>query len=198
VGAGLWGRRAAVRKDVRREARRALRWLDHAAAAERDPALPAPERGHLARALRQEARGCLERILALLAFISDAESITQAQRRLRSHDPERRAYAMELLDQTLSGAGLRSDVLPLLERLAGGSDEAGGGPGHAYGGRVPLEELAAAEPWELGAWTRSLALYLMGRAARPEYAPAAQRAMAGGPLAAETAAWALERIQRAA
>ena len=80
-------------------------------------ALPNTESVQLLRdALEGLQRQCRERIYLLLAFVYDTRSIRNSQNNLEHPSPERRAYAIELVDSIIAQE-LKPFVMPLLEEL---------------------------------------------------------------------------------
>lgn len=71
----------------------------------------------VSRALRRELAASRERILLLLSFLYDADAMHAARASYASGSTERRAIALELLDNTLP-ASVRAQVIPLFDDIA--------------------------------------------------------------------------------
>lgn len=159
----------------------------------------------IGRALDRQSKLLQQRLVALLALHTRNELILSLGTALNDASGEKRAYALETFDITMSAA-LKPLLLPLLRRLSE--------PGRAATppGDAPnrLERLhALVEHTELDDWTRACALFALvanttrGEAATTEEAlsltlpletireTAERYQQIGPPLLRETAVWAL-------
>ncbi len=80
----------------------------------------APSGALLSAALAAESHAARDRVLLLLSFLGDPARILLAREILMQGAPEKRAFALEVLDLALAGVGdLRKDVLLLFEDRGG-------------------------------------------------------------------------------
>jgi hypothetical protein len=151
--------------------------------------------GLLQQALTQQFQNTQDRLLLLLSFSYDRQAFLQARANLKLDSPEKRAYALEIIDLSLPGS-LKSQLFPLLEelrpeqrleRLKRVLPEVG----------LAFEQRLAGLAQAPNAWVSACALYLAG--ALGPSAPlllevAAAASQAKEPVVAETARLALARL----
>jgi ATP:ADP antiporter, AAA family len=148
--------------------------------------------GLLRRALEHDLLGCRERIFLALSFVYDEETLTHAWQEFAGGAPDKRAYALEIVD-TLLSPEFRALVLPVLEPASEWQRARPHGPS---GFRERLEALVRNEEGFASPWTRSCALYGIGKLAERRSAAVVAAALgAREPLVRETAAWALSRLK---
>lgn len=152
----------------------------------------------LRSALAGEVERSRQRIFLLLSFLYDPTAIQRARDNLAHESREKRAYALEVLDVTLS-AELREILLPLCEDLT---------PAERclkLDAHFPQVEAAPHDriqelltrPYEwVTPWTRACAVHTVGilRAADLRPAVASLLEAERTPLVRETAAWTLARL----
>ncbi|HET6519885.1 MAG TPA: Npt1/Npt2 family nucleotide transporter [Geminicoccaceae bacterium] len=161
--------------------------------------------GLLRRALEQELLRCQERIFLALSFFHDQETLTQAWQQFTRGTPDKRAYALEIVD-TLLSPEFRALVMPVLEPPPEWRTARPGGSPHSRPGLAPrLAALVRNEAGLASPWVRCCALYGIARLAErrrfagvPRLTDAVAAALrADEPLVRETAAWALSRLRPA-
>jgi HEAT repeat protein len=150
-------------------------------------------------ALNEQFRRTQERLLLLLSFTYDRQAILQARENLIVDAPEKRAYALEMLDLSLPGS-LKAWLFPLLEELRPAQrlerlKITPPTPGSEF------DQLLAELAQGANPWVSACALYVMGSLGRTmplliEVASAASRARE--PLLAETATLTLARLKNRA
>jgi HEAT repeat protein len=119
-----------------------------------------PDVAPLRDALEGEIDGARRRVLLLLGMGGDPAAIQRVRDALAHGAREKRAYALEVLDVTLS-AGLRAQVLPLMEDLSPAdratrfADEF---PQPAATPDERVREVVARPGSDLASWTRACAL----------------------------------------
>lgn len=152
----------------------------------------------LRAALEIELAAASERVLHLLAFVSDAQAVRRVQDILNAPlaSADQRAYAQEILD-IVTPQSLKPIVLTLvddlppenrLQRLRSFA------PSDAAGAATRLHQIITAREGRFNGWTVACALamapaYLAGERAALETAAASS-----DPLVHETAGWVLSRI----
>jgi AAA family ATP:ADP antiporter len=159
---------------------------------------PGQDFGLLKTALSEESDRCRDRMLALASLFGPVQIRGGLHRGVIGSDRTSHAYALEMLDSFLPG-DLKERIFPLLENLP--QNERLEKLGRAHPGlevepsRV-LEAVAGKEDVWISPWPRAVALYLMGKGGDPAY-EALLSGLSGHrtPLLAETALWALSRIQ---
>lgn len=125
----------------------------------------APEAGLLRDALEGEVDGARRRVLLLLGLGGDAAAIQRVRDALAHGGLEKRAYALEVLDVTLSAA-LRAQVLPLVEDLAPADRAARLADEFPQAQASPEErvrEVLARPEADLASWTKACALRAAAR-----------------------------------
>ncbi|HEV2124763.1 MAG TPA: HEAT repeat domain-containing protein, partial [Chloroflexota bacterium] len=153
---------------------------------------------HLLTALTGEVDQARERLFLLLALIYNATTIMRSLAHHASESPEKRAYALELLDTALSQEH-KLVVLPLVDTLE--VDEclarlASRLPQSRLSPVERLKDIAGRPPEALSAWTRACALHAMGITTSMEFPEAVVNNLgATDPLIRETAIWALGQLQ---
>jgi AAA family ATP:ADP antiporter len=154
--------------------------------------------GLLRKALEEESNRCRDRVLALASLFGPVQIRRGLHRGITGNDRSCHAYALEMLDSFLSG-NLKDLIFPLLEELPENErlerlDRAH--PGLKVEPSRILEVVAVKEDLWISPWPKAVALYLIGKSGDPAY-----EALLSGlrghrtPLLAETALWALSRIQ---
>lgn len=140
----------------------------HAYAASRD--LPFTRSFDLLRAaIDREILLARRRIYALLSFLYDRSMIQRSQENITNPSREKRAYALEIIDVTVSEP-LKSAVMPLLDdtpvadrllKLSGRFPQ----PARSAAGWV--EKIIIGEDGVFSEWTRSVAIWVAGVAKLP-------------------------------
>ena len=182
---------ARVQQQIRREAQAATESL--AAFTDLDDT---PEVELLRGALRQQFQRTYERILHLISFIHDSQAILRAREALLHGTPAQKAYAVELLDTTLS-SDLKDYILPLVqgatpaEQFAQMHSEF---PMATIGHRERIGALIGSEQ----RWVRACAIYAAAQLRAREYVDAVGFALqTHDPLLEETSVYALAAIDPA-
>jgi len=132
----------------------------------------ADELSLLAGAVSTESRRSRENLLLLLSFIYPSRAVMQAKVNLATGaSPERRAYALEVLDGLLAPDTKRL-VLPLLEAqpVAGTLHNSGGPPQSSDSQRQWLREVVTRDGAWISDWTRACAAHAIGRVGAGELA----------------------------
>lgn len=152
---------------------------------------------HLARALTHEANKNRERILLLLSFIYDGESVLQAKANLEGESVEKGASSLEVLDN-LVAQEIKQMVFPLLddltpaERLARLSAIF---PQQGLGRTERLREIILRPEAQATAWAKACALFAVGKARAADCRECAVMALSDpSQVVRETAAWTLAEI----
>lgn len=154
----------------------------------------------LNQALEAELRRTRRRVFALLSFRYDREVILRARDNVGHASRDKRAYALEVLDLTL-GARHKALLMPLLD------DRAADARLGALEARFPqarrtaaqrVAELLARPERSLSAWTRACALRAAAAAGLVELRDTIERLRPVEPLLRETAAAALQALDRGA
>jgi HEAT repeat protein len=147
----------------------------------------------LAQSLREEVAQARARVFLLLAFLYDLETVVSARDNLESASREKRAYAAEILEVTLSQE-LKELALPLLDY--GSAEDCLSRLGRRFPqtARKPSEsvtEILRASGGDVRNWTRACAIY--GATSLETNGFSTELARLAGdpsPLVAETARWA--------
>jgi CRP-like cAMP-binding protein/ATP/ADP translocase len=154
----------------------------------------------LKRVLTYELEQNQKRILLLLSFIYDSQSILRARDNLLQDSPEKKAYALEIIDLLVSQE-LKPMLFPLLEDLT---------PTqrlnrlHAFFPQQSLDRdqqleriISRSDQW-IHPWTKTCALYALAHnasLANPSIFSAVISALSDfNPVIRETAIWALSRL----
>jgi AAA family ATP:ADP antiporter len=154
--------------------------------------------GLLKKALEEESDRCRGRILALASLFGPVQIRVGLHTGMIGNDRARHAYALEMLDSFLP-RDLKEWIFPVLEDLPRNErlemlERVH--PGMEMEPSRVLEAVAGKEDVWISPWPKAVALYLMGKSGDPIY-----EAFLSGfrghriPLLAETALWALSRIQ---
>ncbi len=148
----------------------------------------------LVNALNSEVANNRRSILLMLAMIYPRDSILAAQADIASSSRDKRARAVEMLDSLLSQE-LKELVIPLVEdistaqrhsRLSGYFEQRRMGPHERL-----KEILSRSQQWT-SVWTRSCALFTVGKVGTMEFYDAVIAGLAESePVVRETAVWAL-------
>ena len=181
--------RPAIERELRREVEDAGATLG----AHRDVS-GAPGFGLLSQALESDVEGNRRRLFLLLSFLYDPKAVLRARDNLSHPARDRRAYAQELIEVTLSRE-TRELALPLLERL-GPAERLERLEAQGPRARRPVDdrvrELLEQPGGSITGWTRAAAAYCAARsgtrALRERVAALARRG--GSRLVRETADWA--------
>ncbi|MGE4297207.1 MAG: MFS transporter [Desulfovibrionaceae bacterium] len=182
---------AQVRALIEREAAAAAWFLAARLAIADAPACQA-----LAYALRDEERDATGRVFALLSFLCPPRSVAEAQKNLRHPAREKKAYALEILEN-VAPAPLKRLVAALAtedvaHRRAFMSEMF---PTPPMDAAQVIATVAAQHEVAPSAWTRTAALYAAGLRGDSALAPVADAAKADADAAlAETALWTLARL----
>jgi len=145
----------------------------------------------LVRAVAYEADEARRRIFLLLSFVYDSRTILRAEENL-SCSSQQRAYALEVLETTLSG-DLRRLVFPVLEwdRVQDRRTALGDAfPQEAVGPEDRLSEILSEEEKWISPWMQACALYALKEVSASASAAVAQAFFNDAePLVRETALW---------
>jgi hypothetical protein len=150
----------------------------------------------LSESLREEIAQSRARVFLLLSFLYDRETVVSARDNLDSSSKERRAYAAEILEVTLSQE-LKELALPLLDYSSSEDCLSRLGrrfPQRRRSGVEPLAEILRATDGNIRNWTRACAIYGATRLEANGFS--SEVALLTGdpsPLVAETARWASNR-----
>jgi hypothetical protein len=153
----------------------------------------------LSRACLDEAAERTHRIFLLLALLHPPRVIRKAQLDLEANASEKRAHALEVLDNLIAPE-LKRKIFPLLDHLSPQErfqqiNTIFSQPRLERAAR--LQEMAAVA--QAGAWTKACALFLAGRARAADWSGAAISALADREeIVRETAVWTLARVHDAA
>lgn len=149
----------------------------------------------LRRALAFEFKRIVDNILLMLTFIYPRQGLSDARVHLDDDAPERRALALEIIDQLLARE-LKGLVIPLVEDLPR-SLRLQRLRGPAPPAALPREErlrLLEENRW-VSPWTRACVLYQVGLARSGELREAVARGRSDPhSLIRETASWAHDRL----
>ncbi len=138
-----------------------------------------------------------ERVFLLLSFIYDARNILQAWANINNKNREKRAYALELIDNLLPQE-LKQLVFPLIEELT--LDQRMKRlhhkfPQHLLGRNGRLKEIVVRSPRWTSAWTKGCAIYTAGRLGAMEFYDEIIASLSSpSVLIRETSVWALGRL----
>jgi HEAT repeat protein len=148
----------------------------------------------LSSALSQEVKAAQERVLYLLSFLYPASAILRAKNGLESEASEKRAEALEMIDNLVS-ADLKQVVCSLLDDVSAEDRLRTLGarfPQQAMGRNARLTEIITQSPSVSTFWIKTCALFAAGKAGATECCHALEAALPHpDPLVRETAAWAL-------
>jgi len=119
--------------------------------------------GLIVEGLETEFAACRSRVLSLLSLIGDASALKLASESLAGSTPDRRAYALEVID-TQTPSALRSITVPLFdaavpERVLGPQTSAF--ETTTVDRLARLDVIASDETGALTGWTRACALYAL-------------------------------------
>ncbi len=148
----------------------------------------------LIRALKSEVEKNRKRIFSLLAMIHPTHSIVQAQLNLAGNSKDRRANALEMLDNILS-TDIKNIVFPLLDDIPSTQRHSrlvAHFPQKRMSRHERLKEILARSQQWTSAWTKTCALFVVGKIATREFHDAIVSSLADpDPVVRETATWAL-------
>ncbi len=140
------------------------------------------------------------RLFDLLSFIYDAPSILRARDSLTHASAQKRAYALEVIDVLISQE-LKGMLLPLLPDLPPSQrlqSLRASFPQPKLDRHQRLGEIIAGPDERLNPWTKTCALYAVGRLSATELSDTVITALsAPDPLVRETAAWTLFKLDPA-
>lgn len=152
-----------------------------------------PGLGALSQSLAEDVDESRERVFLILSFLYDRRTIESARDNLDSASKEKRAYAAEILEVTLSQE-LKELALPLLEHASVAERQARlehRFPQRHRGREDSLLALLERSDGHIRNWTRACAIYGSEKLGAEIFAPQLRRlAKDGSPLIAETAGWA--------
>lgn len=155
------------------------------------------EAAPLASALRRELARGVDRILAILSFLSPSLSMREVQRNLRLESREKQAYALEMLDSVVQD-DLKRIFFPLVEGISESEKlerMARRFPQQPKTLEQALAEIMRCERAWLSAWTRALAMYVAARLKlSPLRAVLAEAPDTEEPLLSETRKFALATL----
>lgn len=151
----------------------------------------------LVSALRHEFEQHKERVFSYLAFMNKPELIASAKLNLSSSEDEKKAYAMEIIDNLLSGE-LKEIILPLIDDLS--SEE----KLRKLNSRFPhgrpsekelLQDILSAPRDRISSWTKTCAACLVGLREETDLAGSLEASLEDpNPAVRETAVWAMIRL----
>jgi hypothetical protein len=148
----------------------------------------------LRASLTEEIEQNRERVLLLLSFLYDARTISSARDNLESSSKEKRAYAAEILEVTLSQE-LKELTLPILENLTLPERLERLDRGFPQKQKSKLEllvALLAPNDGKTRNWTKACAIYGAAQSSTKGLTEELRRLSADpSPLVAETSQWAL-------
>lgn len=153
------------------------------------------EFGALRASLEEEVRQNRERIVLLLSFLYDSHTILSAWEHLESSSKEKRAYAAEILEVTLT-QDLKELTLPVLENLTvlERLERLDRRFSRKRQSKLELlEALLASDARRIRTWTKACAIYGAAKSPTNGLTETLTRlASDPSPLIAETSRWALE------
>jgi AAA family ATP:ADP antiporter len=140
------------------------------------------------------------RLLFLLSFIYDAETILRARDNLSHPLAEKRAYALEVIE-VLIEKELKRLIIPLLRDLAPSQrlqELSGSFPQRELGGRHRLREIITRPDEVSNAWITACALFTVGQLSASGLSQTVVATLgAPDPLVRETAVWTLSALDAA-
>jgi hypothetical protein len=152
----------------------------------------------LIESLKEEIEQSRERVFLLLSFVFDPTTLWSARDNLESSSREKRAYAKEILDVTLSQE-LKELTLPLLEKLPPSACLERLASKFPQPERTPLgciQELLARSDSRIRNWTRACAIYCASHFSSDDLKDSLRRLVEDhNPLVAETSRWVLANHQ---
>ena len=144
--------------------------------------------------LTDEVEQTRERVLLLLSFLYDARTVLSARDHLKSSSKEKRAYAAEILEVTLSQE-LKDLTLPILENLSLSERLERLDRGFPQKRKSKLELLGAilaGNDGKIRNWTKACAIYGAAQSSTKGLTEYLSRLSSDpSPLVAETSRWAL-------
>jgi HEAT repeat protein len=181
-----------IHDSIRREAQDAT-W----ALAALDELRDETDAARLADALGHQVSRDIERIFLLLSFIHPSTSILQARDNLESDSSDKRATALEALDNLIS-QDVKAIVFPLLEDLQTQqrlTRLSAAFPQQRLGRNQRIIEIITSPSESSSAWTRAVALHVLDRYLSPEFYDAIVHSLDDSdPMVRETAIWVLGRL----
>lgn len=149
----------------------------------------------LRESLTDEVEQNRERVLLLLSFLYDARTMLSARDHLKSSSKEKRAYAAEILEVTLSQE-LKELTLPILENLSLSERLERLERGFPQKRKSKLEllvALLAPNEGKIRSWTKACAIYGAAQSSTEGLTEELARLSSDpSPLVAETSQWALQ------
>jgi len=150
--------------------------------------------GRVVEALLSQVRRSQDRVLTLLSFIYPGDSMLQSKLWLASESGEKRASALEVIDNLLA-PDLKALALPLLDDVTPRERLARLGahfPQPRLGPEARLREIVTRPQSRSTCWTKACALYALGRANARGFDDAVVPSLGDpDPVVRETAAWVL-------
>ncbi|PID73319.1 MAG: hypothetical protein CSB33_04485 [Desulfobacterales bacterium] len=151
----------------------------------------------LSRSLQSEVNKNRDRIFHLLGMIYQTDSILQARVNLKSDSRDRQANAVEVLDNLLPQE-MKTIVFPLVDEMPASqrlSRLVTLFPQKRLSRHERLKEILARSQQWTSAWTKTCALFIVGRIATKEFYDAIISCLSDpDPVVRETAVWALGRL----
>ncbi|EIJ42475.1 hypothetical protein BegalDRAFT_1596 [Beggiatoa alba B18LD] len=153
----------------------------------------------LVQSLYHEIQKSQELIFFLLAYLYPAKSIFQAQRELSDESTEKRAYALEALDNIISH-DIKNLIFPLLDNLTPTQRLARLNnlfPQTHKSRELRLRELLESTPIAVSTWTKACALFSVGNLSSTNLQPIVSKVLenASDALLRETAIWTLANLK---
>lgn len=151
----------------------------------------------LQAALESELERCLDRTFNLLSFLPGGKPLLRARENLRLASPEKRAYALEVIDVSIPNE-LKSALFPFLDELTPAQRLerlANIFPQPDRDLEQVVGEILTAMDGQLAVWTQVAALFTIREASQAELAAHVEASLtAPEPVLRETAIWTLARL----
>lgn len=156
-----------------------------------------PYASELSGGLKNEVDKNRKRIFLLLAMVYPVNSVFRAQASLKSVSSEKRAYAVEVLDNMLSSE-IKSQTLPLFDELAPAQCQSKlmvFFPQEHMSKHARIKEIIFRARKKTASWTIACALFAAGKIGTMEFYDVVVQSLGDSdPLIRETAVWAIGRI----
>jgi hypothetical protein len=148
----------------------------------------------LQAALESELERCLDRAFNLLSFLPGGKPLLRARENLRLTSPEKRAYALEVIDVSIPNE-LKSALFPFLDELNPAERLANIFPQPDRDLEQVLGEILTAMDGQLAEWTKVNALFTIRETSQAELAALVKASLtAPEPVLRETAIWTLAKL----
>jgi ATP/ADP translocase/HEAT repeat protein len=148
----------------------------------------------LQAALESELERCLDRAFNLLSFLPGGKPLLKARENLRLSSPEKRAYALEVIDVSIPNE-LKSALFPFLDELTPAERLANIFPQPDRDLEQVLGEILTAMDGQLAAWTKVTALFTIRETSQAELAVLVKASLTEPePVLRETAIWTLAKL----